>query len=88
MRASELGLLAAEHAETLLEVWRIQTAFAQVTRLTLPQAFNEKETTAVYKRRLASLLNMPDFAQLKGEMTRGQKAVRALFEALVGKAKA
>lgn len=88
MHASELGLLAAENAETLLEVWRIQTAFAQVTRLTLPQAFNEKETTAVYKRRLASLLNMPDFAQLKGEMTRGQKAVRALFEALVGKAKA
>lgn len=87
-RSAELGLLPPDQAETLLDALRLQTAFAQVTRLTLPGAFNEKEHTAVYKRRLASLLNMPDFAQLKGEMIRGQKAVRALFEKLVGKAKA
>ncbi len=87
-RAASLGLLAAEQAQTLLESWRLQTGFAQVTRLTLPGPFEEKEATATYGRRLALLLNLPDFARLKSEIARAQKATRALFEVLVGKVRA
>jgi [glutamine synthetase] adenylyltransferase / [glutamine synthetase]-adenylyl-L-tyrosine phosphorylase len=86
-QAAALGLIEPPQAETLLEAWRLQSAFAQVTRLCLPERFEEKTASAVFKRRLASLLNVPDFAFLKTEIAAGQKAVRALFEAVVGKVK-
>lgn len=87
-KAAALGLVKAEDAHTLLESWRLQSGFAQVTRLTLPEPFAEKTAGALYRRRLASLLDWPDFASFKAELARAQKATRALFERLVGKVKA
>jgi glutamate-ammonia-ligase adenylyltransferase len=85
--AGRLGLLPAEDAEALFASWRLQSDFAQATRLCLPEAFDEKEASAVFKRRLAGLLGMPDFAFLVAEMKSAQKATRAIFERVVGKVK-
>jgi [glutamine synthetase] adenylyltransferase / [glutamine synthetase]-adenylyl-L-tyrosine phosphorylase len=86
--AARLGLLPSEDVETLLGAWRLQSAFMQATRLCLPEAFDEKTASAIFKRRLASLLDFPDFGFLAAELRAAQKRVRGIFERLIGKVKA
>jgi len=82
------GLIGAEEAETLLGAWRLQSAFAQVTRLCLPEAYDDASASAVFKRRLAGLLDYPDFNVLVAELKAAQGAARAVFEKFVGKVRA
>ena len=80
--------IGAEEAETLLSAWRLQSAFAQVTRLCLPEAYDDASASAVFKRRLAGLLDYPDFNVLVAELKAAQGAARAVFEKFVGKVRA
>ncbi len=82
------SLIGAEEAETLLSAWRLQSAFAQVTRLCLPEAYDDASASAVFKRRLAGLLDYPDFNVLVAELKAVQGAARAVFEKFVGKVRA
>ncbi|KAF0227848.1 MAG: glutamate-ammonia-ligase [Beijerinckiaceae bacterium] len=86
--AGRLGLLSAEDCETLCHGWQLQSALTQATRLCISGPFDEKEASAVFKRRLAALMDLPDFAFLTNELTTTQKKVRAIFERLIGKVKA
>jgi glutamate-ammonia-ligase adenylyltransferase len=85
--AGEAGLLAAADAETLVASWRLQSAVTQATRLCISGPFDEAEASPVFKRRLAALLDKPDFAYLAAELVDLQKQTRQIFERLVGKVK-
>ena len=87
-RAGELGLIPVEDSELLGAAWQLQSALTQATRLCISGPFDEVQATPVYKRRLASLMDMPDFAFLTAELTASQKKVRMIFERLIGKVKA
>lgn len=87
-KAGELGLVPVEDSEMLGAAWQLQSALTQATRLCISGPFDEAQATPVYKRRLASLMDMPDFAFLTAELTTSQKKVRAIFERLIGKVKA
>jgi [glutamine synthetase] adenylyltransferase / [glutamine synthetase]-adenylyl-L-tyrosine phosphorylase len=87
VEAARLGLLAEEDADTLVAAWQLQSALTQATRLCLPEAFDEKDVSPVFKRRLAGLLDFPDFAFLSTELKGAQKKVRAVFERIIGKVK-
>lgn len=86
--AARRGFIGAEEAEVLLKAWRLQSAFAQVTRLCLPEAFEEATASAVFKRRLAGLLDYPDFNFLVAEMKAVQGAARGVFSKAIGKVRA
>ncbi|WP_166443692.1 bifunctional [glutamine synthetase] adenylyltransferase/[glutamine synthetase]-adenylyl-L-tyrosine phosphorylase [Rhabdaerophilum calidifontis] len=86
--ASGKGLIDAGDAETLVAGWRLQSAVTQVNRLCISGPFDAETASPVYKRRLASLLDLPDFAFLRNELREAQKANRALFERIVGRLKA
>jgi glutamate-ammonia-ligase adenylyltransferase len=86
--AGNLGLLAREDSETLAAAWRLQSALTQATRLCISGPFDETAASPVFKRRLAGLLDMPDFAFLVRELASCQRAVRAIFERAIGKVKA
>lgn len=88
IECGRLGLLCEEQAETLFEAWQIQSAFTQATRLCISGPFEVKEASAVFKRRLASMLNYPDFAFLTSDLYARQAKVRAIFEKVIGKVKA
>ena len=86
--AGRLGLIPLEDSETLVAAWQLQSALTQATRLCISGPFDEKAASAVFKRRLAALLDFPDFAFLVAELTTTQKKVRGIFERLIGKVKA
>jgi [glutamine synthetase] adenylyltransferase / [glutamine synthetase]-adenylyl-L-tyrosine phosphorylase len=86
-KAGERGLIPEEDCVTLIAAWQHQSALTQATRLCFSGPFDAAQATAVYKRRLASLMDMPDFAFLSAELTNGQRRVRAIFERLIGKVK-
>ena len=86
--AGRLGLLSLEDSEVLAHAWQLQSALTQATRLCISGPFDEKHASAVFKRRLAALLDLPDFAFLTAELTSCQKKVRAIFERVIGKVKA
>ncbi|WP_284178663.1 bifunctional [glutamine synthetase] adenylyltransferase/[glutamine synthetase]-adenylyl-L-tyrosine phosphorylase [Rhabdaerophilum sp. SD176] len=85
--AAEAGLLAAADAEALVASWRLQSAVTQATRLCISGPFDEAEASPVFKRRLAALLDKPDFAYLVAELVDLQKQTRQIFERLIGKVK-
>ncbi len=85
--AGEAGLLPAADAETLVASWRLQSALTQATRLCIAGPFDEAEASVVFKRRLAALLDRPDFAYLVAELVDLQKQTRQIFERLIGKVK-
>ncbi|MCZ8375020.1 MAG: bifunctional [glutamine synthetase] adenylyltransferase/[glutamine synthetase]-adenylyl-L-tyrosine phosphorylase [Beijerinckiaceae bacterium] len=85
--AGEAGLLAAADAETLMASWQLQSALTQATRLCISGPFDEAEASPVFKRRLAALLDKPDFAYLAAELVDLQKQTRQIFERLIGKVK-
>lgn len=85
--AGEAGLLPAADAETLVASWRLQSALTQATRLCIAGPFDEAEASVVFKRRLAALLDRPDFAYLVAELVDLQKQARQIFERLIGKVK-
>jgi len=64
-----------------------QSALTQATRLCISGPFDDKQASGVFKRQLAGLMDMPDFAFLGAELSRRQKEVRAIFERLIGKVK-
>lgn len=88
LEAGRLGIIPIEDSDTLAQAWTLQSALTQATRLCISGPFDEKQSSAVFKRRLAALLDLPDFAFLTAELTASQKKVRAIFEKLIGKVKA
>ena len=82
--ASRLGLLDATDAEAIAEGWRLQSRLSQALRLFISEAFDEKSSSPVFRRRLASLLDYPDFIHLKSDLLAVQKRIRDLFTRLVG----
>lgn len=86
--AGAAGLLTAADAETLCTSWQLQSALTQATRLCISGPFDEAEASAVFKRRLAAMLDRPDFAFLVAELTDLQKQTRQIFERIIGKVKA
>lgn len=86
--AGRLGLLPRDDAEALAAGWQLQSGLTQATRLCISGPFDEKEASAVFKRRLASLLDLPDFPFLLAELSSAQKKIRAIFEKTIGRVKA
>lgn len=87
-QAGRLGLLAIEDCDVLTHAWRLQSALTQATRLCISGPFDETQASVVFKRQLAALLDLPDFAFLTAELTSCQKKVRVIFERVIGKVKA
>jgi len=87
LHAARLGIIPQDQAEELVAAWRLQSGLMQATRLCLNGLFDEAEASPVFMRRLASLLDAPDFSSLKADLIARQKEVRALFETLIGKVK-
>ena len=85
---SALGLIIQDHADTLMEAWQVQSALTQATRLCMSGPFDEKSASVVFKRRLATLLDYPDFSFLSTDIAARQKNVRSIFEVVIGKVKA
>ncbi len=85
--AGAVGLLTPGDAETLAASWSLQSALTQATRLCFSGPFDEAEARPVFKRRLAALLDKPDFAYLTAELVDLQKQTRQIFERVIGKVK-
>ena len=82
--AGRCGILGADEAETLISAWDLQLGFQQITRLVMPGAFVESETSPASRQQIARLLDCPDFSHLQADLDRLQNATRAIFRQRVG----
>lgn len=82
--AAKLALLDAGEAEAITEGWRLQSRLSQALRLFIVEVFDEKASSPVFRRRLASLLDYPDFNHLKADLLNAQVRIRDAFTRLIG----
>jgi [glutamine synthetase] adenylyltransferase / [glutamine synthetase]-adenylyl-L-tyrosine phosphorylase len=82
-RLADAGLVASAHAETLQQAAHLYGNLTQILRLCITGPFNPEKAPDGLKRLLASAANLPDFATLARHLAETQKAVLAVFEALV-----
>lgn len=85
--AARHGFIELDAAETLIDAYRLQSGLSQAIRLFHSGEFRPREVSEANRRRIAMLLNAPDFSRLEAELVESQRAVRVLFERLVGKVK-
>jgi [glutamine synthetase] adenylyltransferase / [glutamine synthetase]-adenylyl-L-tyrosine phosphorylase len=85
-RAAQLGLLEPDDAEVLRPAVRLFHALTQILRLCLPTAFDPKSASPGVLELLARAADLPDFAALSAHLAETQRAVRARFVRILGKA--
>ncbi len=78
-RAGAEGLLDAAEADALIDAYRIQTALAQLTRLTVEDNFDPAKAGVGVIRRLCAAANQPDLSALTSALADMRIAVRAIL---------
>jgi [glutamine synthetase] adenylyltransferase / [glutamine synthetase]-adenylyl-L-tyrosine phosphorylase len=83
------GLLARPLATALQEAWQLQSSLAQLMAITVDGPFDPMAARLPFKRRLAAVAELPDFASLEGHLkTLQAEAHRAMTAVLSGQAAA
>ena len=82
--AQEHGVLAPEHGEFLREAYAMMRDLLHWQRLTVAGAFDGKTASQGLKRRMASIVGLPDFKILERDLADTQDKVRDIFTRLVG----
>jgi [glutamine synthetase] adenylyltransferase / [glutamine synthetase]-adenylyl-L-tyrosine phosphorylase len=85
-KAARLGVLEPDHAEVLRPAVRLFHDLTQILRLCLPTAFDPKTASSGVLELLARAADLPDFAALSAHLAETQRAVRARFVRILGKA--
>ena len=85
-KAARLGVLEPDHAEVLRPAVRLFHDLTQILRLCLPVAFDPKSASSGVLDLLARAADLPDFAALSAHLAETQRAVRARFVRILGKA--
>ena len=84
-KASAVGLITADEAETLVDAHRLYTDATQFMRLSTSGPFDPLKAAAGVKRRIAAASGFPDFDAFTAALDEARKRVRAAFEAIVGR---
>jgi glutamate-ammonia-ligase adenylyltransferase len=84
-KASAVGLINADEAETLVDAHRLYTDATQFMRLSTSGPFDPLKAAAGVKRRIAAASGFPDFEAFTAALDGARKRVRAAFEAIVGR---
>jgi [glutamine synthetase] adenylyltransferase / [glutamine synthetase]-adenylyl-L-tyrosine phosphorylase len=84
-KAGAAGLLAANHAETLVEAHRLYTAATQFMRLAVAGRFDPTRAAAGVKRRIAAATGFPDFEAFVAALDEARKRVHETYEAILGR---
>jgi len=82
--AAKLGLIGPGEADTLIHAIDMVLNLTQVLRLSVTGTLKPDEVSPGLKNLLARAGGAPDFAALEADLQESQKAVRALFESLIG----
>jgi glutamate-ammonia-ligase adenylyltransferase len=83
--AADAKVLSATHAEILLPALRLYHAVTQVVRLCVDEPFDPEAAPDGLKLLLSRAAELPDFARLEAHLGELQRAVRGVFEAIIGK---
>ncbi len=78
--AVDAKLLDQEDGESLLDAAGLYANVTQILKLALDEGANPEKSAEGVKRRLAGAADLPDFAQLSGELDRQRRRTRAIFE--------
>ncbi|KAA2236129.1 bifunctional [glutamine synthetase] adenylyltransferase/[glutamine synthetase]-adenylyl-L-tyrosine phosphorylase [Salinarimonas soli] len=82
--ASAAGLLADRDAATLAEAHALMTGVFHWQRLTIEGAFDPKTVPPAILRRIAAEANLPDPKRLQRHLDDTRRAVRQIFDRLLG----
>jgi [glutamine synthetase] adenylyltransferase / [glutamine synthetase]-adenylyl-L-tyrosine phosphorylase len=83
------GFLSKSQAEVLQDAWRLQSSLAQLIAITVDGPLDPSTARSPFKRRLAAVAELPDFASLEGHLkTLQAEAHRAMMAILAGQAAA
>ncbi len=85
LAAAEAKVLSVRHADILLPALRLYHAVTQLIRLCVDEPFDRDAAPEGLKLLLARAAELPDFARLEVHLGETQRAVRGVFEAIVGK---
>ena len=85
-KASRLGVLAPDAAEMLRPAARLFHDLTQILRLCLPTAFDPKTASPGVLELLTRAADLPDFPALSADLAETQRAVRACFVRILGRA--
>ena len=85
-KAARLGLLQPDDAEALRPAVRLFHDLTQILRLCLPTAFNPETASQGVLELLARAADLPGFPALSAHLAETQRAVRARFVRILGKA--
>ncbi|HXX50091.1 MAG TPA: bifunctional [glutamine synthetase] adenylyltransferase/[glutamine synthetase]-adenylyl-L-tyrosine phosphorylase [Xanthobacteraceae bacterium] len=85
-KATRLGVLGPNEAEVLRPAVRLFHDLTQILRLCLPTAFDPKSASPGVLELLARAADLPDFPALSAHLAETQRAVRACFVRILGRA--
>jgi [glutamine synthetase] adenylyltransferase / [glutamine synthetase]-adenylyl-L-tyrosine phosphorylase len=85
-KAARLGVLGPNDAEVLRPAIRLFHDLTQILRLCLPTAFDPNSASPGVLELLARAADLPDFPALSAHLVETQRAVRACFVRILGRA--